>query len=489
MALNTPDAIYTEQSQLWQEVRAALAGKYAVIDIVTCLPAPQYKLYPSYTGMTTEQQQQANQCNTANTLRVQSYWARGRFFNATSRTKESLDGMIWSKQPEEDLANSVSYMEQSADGSGSGLREVAQKITSELVSIGRYGVLVDMPDNESGLTQAQMQEPDKAPRMIQYKAEQIIFVKCNGLANAVDEIRLIEFVEQRKEGSDYDWETVQRIRRLVMIEGAYHNQLLTEKGEVITDVVPVSNGSVMSEMPFQFFGADNNSPEYSKVPLYDLANANLGHFVLDCDNRDNLHFHGQGMTNTFVQNPEDVNRENPGGIDVGAKGINTFGENDRVEILQLEATGAIPAEMLRDEQRMVMQGAQLVTESSSNQTLGAKEIDVGTSTSTLKRIAYNASTGIEQCLLWAAEFLGSSDESVYQLNTDFVTDSLTPEMIAQHIAIVQTGLLPRSPLYETARSAGFTKKSDEELMEEAEADNLSLPGMTEEQAIIQAASE
>ncbi|HHZ68814.1 MAG TPA: DUF4055 domain-containing protein [Flavobacteriales bacterium] len=480
------DSNYQEQFNLWQEVRAAIAGKYKVLQIITCLPGPQYKQYPIFG--TDAQIQQAHACNAANALRVQSYWSRGRFFNATGRTHESLGGMVWSKEPEVELAPKLEYLEVNADGAGSGLREVAQATVDEVGSIGRYGILVDMPSNEQRLTQAQMQMPENAPRFIQYKAEQILPPRVSGNSQAVDEIKLIEITSVQK--NEWEWEDVKQLRRLIMIDGVYHNQLWTEKKELISDVIPFANGAPLKEIPFQFFGADNNSPEYSKIPLYDLANANLGHFVLDCDNRDNLHFHGQGMTNVFTDmTTEEFAESNPNGLDVGAKGRNLFNAGDKVELLQLEATGAIPAEMERDQQRMVMLGAQLVTDNTSNETATAKRIDSNASTSVLKRISFNVTSGLEQCLEWAALFLGESKESTYKLNTDFVTDDMTPEMITKQMEMVQGGVLPKATLYETARKVGFTKADDETLAAEAEKDSAEIVGMTEQQAVAQAANE
>ncbi len=482
------DSDYQEQCELWREVRSAIAGKYKVVQQVSCLPGPQYKQYPIYSSMTKEQQQQANACNQANALRIQSYWSRGRFFNATGRTHESLGGMVWSKEPEVELAPRLEYLEDNADGAGSGLREVAQAIVDDVDSVGRYGILVDMPSNEQQLTQSQMEMPENAPRLIQYKAEQIIYVRVAGNSLSVDEIRLIEIKSEQK--NEWDWEDKTYIRRLIMVDGVYHNQLWTDKKELISDVTPIANGSTWEEIPFQFFGADNNSPEYSKIPLYDLANANLGHFVLDCDNRENLHFHGQGMTNVFTDmDRDDFADANPNGLDVGAKGRNLFRANDKVELLQLEATGAIPAEMERDQQRMVMLGAQLITDNSGNETATAKRIDANASTSTLKRISYNISDGLANCLGWAALFLGEAEESTYKLNTDFVTDDMSPEMITKHIEMVQGGVLPKATLYETARKVGFTKADDETLKDEAEKDSAEMVGMTQEQAIAQASSE
>ena len=491
MALNNKDDKYLEQEELRSQTRAAIAGKYEVLKIITCLPGPQYKTFPTYGGMSKEAHQQAQRCNTQNALRIQSYWSRGRWFPATGRTFETLGGMIWSKEPESEIQPSLEYLIDNADGTGCGLREVAQKVTDEVIAVARYGVLVDMPaaptdddGNRVQLTRAQNESGEFLPKWIQYKAESIIYYRVSGKSCAIDEVRLTEVHSVQK--NDFDWEDKVYIRRLVIIDGVYHNQLWNDKDEMISDVTPVANGSVLSEIPFQFFGADDNSAEYSKLPLYDLANVNLGHFVLDCDNRDNLHFHGQGMTNIFVETNGTFAEDNPNGLDVGAKGMNQFGQNDRVEIVQIEATGAIATEMLRDEDRMVMSGAQLVTDNNANETLGAKRIDANASMSALKRISYNITDGFKQLFVWTSEFLGETQESTYKLNSDFITDDLTPEMINAHIALVQGNILPAVTLNETARKAELTDLDDDQITEALNDQQLLTGGTSEEQATLQA---
>ncbi len=483
-SLDVGDDLYNKQSQLWREVRASMAGKYAVIDIVTCLPSPQYKNYATYSGMTQEQSAAAMKCNQVNSQRVAAYWARGRFFNATGRTAASLSGMIWSKSPDSKLSTAIDYLNDNADGSGSNLRVVVQKCTDDVTAVGRYGMLVDMPSNDRVLTMAEMEMPENSPRIISYKAEQIVFVRVDGLSNSIDEVRLVETRDVRK--NDFDWETETLVRRLVMRDGVYYNELYTTARELISSTTPLADGKTLNFIPFQFFGSDSNGPEYSKVPLYDLANSNLGHFVLDCDNRDNLHYHGQGMTNVFSDSSEEeILESNPNGLDVGPKGRNFFGKDDRVEVLQIAATGAIPSEMMRDEQRMIMQGAQLVSDTPATQTLGAKEMEFGASTSTLKRISINITDGMKNVLGWVSLFLSDTEESTYTLNTDFITDDMSPEMIAKHIEMVQGGILPKVTLYETARSVGFTKLDDDEIKDLAEQDDLMLGGVDMERAQVQ----
>ncbi len=469
---------YEEQRLKREEVRACMGGKMDVLKIVTCLPSPQYQTY-NLSGLTGNALHQAQACNNINTQRAEAYWARGRFFNATARTFESFGGMVWSNEPEVNIDQSIDYLLDDADGSGVGLREVAQEITDNLICYGRYGVLVDMPSNESGLTREQMRQASNAPKMIQYTADQIIYYRLDG--NKLAEIRLLEVVSVQK--NQFEWEDKAQVRRLVMLDGVYVNQVYNDKDELITEITPIANGSALGYIPFQFFGADANTAHYSKVPLYDLANINLGHFVLDCDNRDNLHYHGQGMTNVYTDmDGGEFSDANPNGISVSGSGRNLFRQGDKVEILQIDATGAIPAEMERDQMRMVMAGAQLVTDNSVNQTLGAKEIETNASVSALKRIVRNANSGIENCLMWCSMFLGSTQESYYKINTDFIADTMTPEMIAKHIEMVQLGVLPKATLNETARSVGFTTLEDEEIEELAIQDSAELQAMTQQAA-------
>ena len=485
MSLNSVDATYTEHTLLYTKIRAVIAGKHELIKLVTELPAPMYRDLTTVNGRTTEQIASMNRQLALQTKRRAAYWSRGVLLNATGRTHTSLDGMLWAKDPDIEIPTQLAHMEESADGAGSGLREVVQDITDEVIALGRHGVLVDMPSSDSKPTLAEMESGALSPRLICYDAEQIIYYRNNGKSKAVDEVRLVEIKSVKK--GDYEYEDEKFIRRLVMIDGDYVNQLFNDKDELIEESIPKANGKALTEIPFQFFGSDSNAPKYSKPPLLDLAMTNIGHFVLDCDNRDNLHNHGQGMTNVYTtMGQEDFDEKNPNGLDVGAKGMNMLDQGDKVEILQIGATGAIPAEMERDQQRMIAQGAQLVQDTNTNVTLGAKEMEFGASTATLKRIGRNVSIGIAQCLKWAAMFAGASiDKIKYNLNDKFVTDTMTPEMINAHYALVQGDVLPRASLYGTARSAGFTSDDDETIEADIEM-QASMGGTTEEVAALMA---
>lgn len=460
------DKGYTDNLPLWAQVRAAIRGKQGAIKLLDGTQGYYGLVAPSY-RMTADNHDVVNK-------RRMSYFARGRFFNATGRTHDAYVGMIGAKPVDyETIPEGMAAFAESVDGENSTIQDFASEIASEVLVTARYGVLIDPPDN-SGQTLSTARQS----KLIGYVAESIPH-------HVVSEGRLVlvDLLEHYWEKVGDEYECKEQVRRLELIDNVYTSKIKRD-GDWEQMVSPTINGSTLDHIPFQFFGSENNKPTYDRPVMFDLSHANLGHFQLDCDNRENLHYHGQGMTNIFSDSDNDQMAEtNPDGIDVGAKGVNQFGKDDRVEILQIAATGAIAEEMIRDERRMIMLGAQVAQESATNQTLGAKEIESNASTSQLKRIANNISTGLTWCVELAAEFMGVTGDVVIKVNDQFVTDNMTAQDVQVIFQAVQGGELPQSVLLNTVRKSGYTDKTNEELIEEIEESGVE--GSTEREAELQ----
>ena len=453
------DEGYTASLPLWMHVRAAIRGKQGAMELVR---------NDDFYGVTPPNYRKTQDNFNEVSEREKKYFGRGRFSNFTGRTHDAYVGMIGSVPVEYKLPAKIDGMADNVDGGKATLNDFALEIASELLVTARYGALSN-PAMQMGQTQSAA--GDSLPTMIGYNAEQIIYHRVDD--GLLQEVRLIE--SYWEEVDDYEYELKPQLRRLYLDENGHYTSEVWRDGEIVTHTVdgkvyassqPVVNSKKLTYIPFQFYGSENNKPTYDRPVMFDLAHQNLGHFQLDCDNRDNLHYHGQGMTNIFTDSPEDITENNPGGIDVGAKGKNIWAQGDRVEILQLKATGAIATEMERDEKRMIMLGAQVVQDSSSTQTLGAKRIESNASTSQLKRIALNTAAGLTQNLRWCAEFAGANpDEVMVKVNTKFVTDDLTAQDVQAVFAGVQGGLLPDDLFLEAVRKANYTDKTDEEIKE------------------------
>jgi hypothetical protein len=138
--------------------------------------------------------------------------------------------------------------------------------------------------------------------------------------------------------------------------------------------------------------------------------------------------------------------------------------------------------MDRDEKRMIMLGAQVTQDSTTNQTLGAKEIDANASTSQLKRIANNVSAALTQCIKWAAEMVGANPDDVkIYVNDRFITDNMTAQDVQAMFAMYQGGAATLDELNEVKRKAGYTQKTNEELADALD-DEAVVEGDTEEVA-------
>lgn len=487
--LRETDCEYPTHLQMWQEIDACNKGAKAVLALVSDEPAIVYANTcngMNFSHLDEEGQLAAtnhiNNRNLANIQRRKEYWSRGRFFNAVGKTVESFHGMIHNYPATANLSTQMEIIAEDITGSNQSLSEFEKKVTYQLILNGRFAGLSDMKPSNRQLTKAEQESKEFRPRIIEYKAKDILrVVVMNG---TVVDVRLNEPTTIQVED---DYECVNYTRRLMLINGVYVNRLYDENDELIEETTPRANGKVLQEIPLVIYGSDANTSEYSKPPMFDLSHINLGHFRLDCDNRDNLYYHGQGQTNVFTDmQGYEFDAMNPAGLDTGAKGKNMFKASDKVELLQIEATGAIPAEMLRDQDRMIQAGAQLIQPNGSAMTLGQKKIETGSSLSTLGRISHNASSGIEKQLEYLAMFAGAPIGDTYKVNSKFVTDDMTPELLNVHLALVQGGVLPQTTLNDSARQAGLTKLDNDQIADELMKDNESLTGISEKEAALQA---
>jgi hypothetical protein len=83
-------------------------------------------------------------------------------------------------------------------------------------------------------------------------------------------------------------------------------------------------------------------------------------------------------------------------------------------------------------------------------------------------------------------FAGAPIGDTYKVNSKFVTDEMTPELLNVHLALVQGGVLPQTTLNDSARQAGLTKLDNEQIADELMKDNESLTGINEKEAVLQA---
>lgn len=130
-------------------------------------------------------------------FRNERYRDDARLTNFTARTKNGLVGAVFRRPTEVDLPESVEYLESDATGNGQSLEKLAQEVTGEVLQAGRYGLLVDFPASEDGLTAAEVADMNLKARIYKYKPENIINWQ-NTIINGIHTLTLVvlqEFVD------------------------------------------------------------------------------------------------------------------------------------------------------------------------------------------------------------------------------------------------------------------------------------------------------
>jgi len=401
----------------------------------------------------------------ANLARYDRYIERALWYAAPERTKNSLIGSVFRKGPEvEKLPEQIQYMLEDADGAGVSLIQTGKEIIGELLEVGRIGVLVDYPRHDlQNPSQEQVRQLDLRANFATYPAETVINWRVEKVGGRFV-LKMVVLKEERIINDDgYDKETDFQYRVLRMEDGAYVQRVYDESAvQIGTDIVPVrSDGSRWPVIPFVILGAENNRTDVDKAPLSHLCNHAIAYWQTSADHRENLFTHGQltlGVTSDLDH--EQFKAANPNGIVVGAASGVFLGATGGFHQASAPESSSLSKALqdLRDE--MAELGAQIIQKGGQAQTAEAARIDAAAESSVLSNVVGNASEGIEQCLEWAAMFMGGNLDAVeYRLNTDFFDETLDPQ---ERLAMQQElgmGLIAKSDYRRALRKVDIIDSS------------------------------
>lgn len=397
--------------------------------------------------------------------------------NFTARTKNALVGSVFRKEAEVQLPLAIEYLIEDATGLNISLDQLAQQCVGEVLETGRYGLLVDYPEAEEGLTQAQVRALNLAAKIYTYKAENIINWNVN-ILNGQAYLDMVVLKECGKKLAEDGFEWVESInyRVLKMIDGIYTQMLFNERLELISTVEPrQSNGAKWNTIPFVFLGADNNDAEVDNAPLYDLALLNIGHLKNSADYEESVHITGQPtLFISSAYSVEEFVAANPDGIKIGARAGHNLGEGGNANMLQAMPNQLADEAMKRKEQQAIMIGARLIQPQSGIETAEAARIRYASENSVLSIVVDNVSDGLELAIRYCAVFMGANPaEVVYELNREFYDSTISAQDVMAAVQLYNTGTLPQQDMIYVAKKAGFIEgdRIIDDVLEEISTDN------------------
>ena len=436
------------------------------------------------------------------------YVERANFYAVAERTVRGLVGLVFRIAPMFELPERVEYLTEFATPDGTPLEGAIKDAVRETVSIGRYGILVDMGQSSAAINEAM-------PFIAPYEAE-AIWRWDEVLDPSAGKRRLIRLILQETPATHGDT-SVTWLRELfleqvvdeegVPIPGAaiYRQQLWREEdaetrasnigavlgsneinetegyerfGEPIT---PLLNGRPLDEIPFWFINTFNSRARPDKSPMLDLANMNLAHWRNSADYEQLLHLVGS-PTPWAAANWEEG--DPPAAIGAGARWLLPAGATVGVLEFNGASAAAFQVAMSDKEDRMAALGARLIrNQERANVTAETTKAQSVAETSVLTNTVQNVEAAFTAAIGFAAVWAGASESEIddirVELNKDFFGVPISAQELAALVAGWQSGAYSRQTLWENLQK-GEIADPKRTLEEEVALIEDELPEMPDE---------
>ena len=296
---------FMRKSQVWETCRDATEGQEAI-------KAKKTRYLPKMNGQTDTE--------------YDNYLNRALYYNATGRTVQSYNGMIFRKDPiikvfNKDGSTAVDFDKKgyfkNVTNKGKSLTDLLHEVVDEVIQTNRVGILVDYPDETMYGSVSSMTKFDKErlgwkPMLTKYKAESIVnwqymyvgttpipvtyVVKeevwdyNGGIFPEKADIYRIMALEPYSDFEDgpvkVRYKQVTFKETLVQVSGK-PDELRWGISEV---VYPKKDGQFMNFIPFYILTDHGIDFEKLENPMiYDLAELNISHYKNSADLENELH--------------------------------------------------------------------------------------------------------------------------------------------------------------------------------------------------------
>lgn len=444
MSVSNKHPNYELYKPSWTKTRDAVRGSVAVKEKRhTYLPVPDAESNDDAMG--------------AQSVRYRQYLKRSLFTNFTGRTKNALVGAAFRKEPKIELPPGLEYLIDDASGDGLGVEQLAKDELSNLLETGRSFLLVDYPQADGDLSLEDIARLDLKASVIPYTAEQVINW-CTDTMAGRKVLTMVVLAEDYRSGDDefgHDMEVQYRVLRLR--EDGYTQQVYRDEMPYSDEIYPRrSDGSTWDRIPGIFVGSKNNDSTIDDAPLSDIADVNIAHYRNSADYEESCFITGQPtLFITHSLNADEFFEANPEGIKLGSRSGHILGDSGSATLLQPQANQLVMEAMRAKEQAMVAIGARIITDRGSNETAEGARIRFASENSVLGDIVGNLSAALQQCVRWCAEFMGTPDEVVIEINREFYDKSVDPQLIMSMVTLMDRQIISDQDIFNRLKAAGI----------------------------------
>lgn len=420
-----------------------------------------------------------------------AYVKRAQFYNVVARTVRGLVGMVFRIEPTFKVPEVLEERIQALTPGGATIWTYARRVTRELLSIGRHGILLDLPRDA---------DHSGVPHMAPFDAEDILYweERVEDGRRHVVLVDLREGIERtpiEKDGKTVEEDQDKVLQLAINTEGFYEQRRFlrapgtygTPAGAVIEDVQ--IRGAQLTEIPFHFVNPFDLDPAVEVPPSFDLVVTNLAHYRNSADYEHSLFLTAMptpGFSGVSEEEEDKIGALGPGAL------ICLRAPEAKGWMLEFQGAGidAIRQAMIDKEQRMAALGARMIREQKrAAETAEKARLDAQDETSlaiSIIRTIEDAFTKVlKQMAEWAAADL---DEVEVNFNKEFIELRMSPQELTAHVAAWQQGAFSEDVLWSNLQRgkvapATRTLEEDREIREEENQGTRFRPGMAPEDEI------
>jgi hypothetical protein len=438
MPIDTPHPSYQAMTERWQRVRDVVAGADAIRAAGTrYLPAPL--------GMTSAD--------------FRAYLMRALFYGATSRTVQALAGAPLHRPPRVTGADAIRPHLADVTLRDEPLELVAGTVLTELLTVGRVGLALDMPASD---------DPASRPYWLVYRAEAIVNWRTAPVGSDPDQLVLVvvrESVPSVDTTDPYVTSAATQYREMALIDGGYQVRIWRESvspaigrrwvpGEWIT---PLRRGTPLDFIPFTFVNPAGVRPDVASPPLLDLVEVNLSHYRSSADHEHGLHW-------TALPTPWVAGSKGDGPLRVGPSTAWLLEEHGRAGLLEFTGAGlgAIREAMRAKEALMATLGARLLEQQpDASETATAVRLRHSGEQAALSTIARTTSAALTRLLQWHAWWAAGAGpiplDARVAVSDEFFVVRAQPAEIQAALLAVQADAMSFESFYHLLEQGGWTR--------------------------------
>jgi len=389
----------------------------------------------------------------------QKYKQRGNFFNGTATASRAQTGLLTRKPPSTESDLDEEWLAD-IDICGNDISSYMVEVAESISSTGRACTIIEWSEEE------------QRPYFAFYREVDILdwHTTRHGGTNKLDYLKVRERDDEMKE-DDISTANTERIRVYRLRDGIlqvdvysdrakaqvtmsgsgverYHGKGVTSSMEAEETIEPKRGGKNLDFIPVVFHGATHTKPDVGEIPLEDLAQINISHYISSVDLEHARHI-------AALPTPWATGIDNDdGNFKLGTE-YAWVAENDSARFGFLEFTGSGLSELTKaleeKEKQMAALGARLLfAESRDAEAFETVQLRASADTASLSRMASAMSASMSKAMqiaVWwqdktqARSPKDYADDNYMVVSQDFVSAGMASDQLTGLVSALQMGAI------------------------------------------------